>query len=47
VSAIEETIEEFTGLGCDGFMSFCNAAPELGALDQVASLPSVRRAIAN
>jgi alkanesulfonate monooxygenase SsuD/methylene tetrahydromethanopterin reductase-like flavin-dependent oxidoreductase (luciferase family) len=46
-SAIEETIEQFTDAGCGGFMVFCNAAPEQGALDQLTSLPSVRHAIAN
>jgi alkanesulfonate monooxygenase SsuD/methylene tetrahydromethanopterin reductase-like flavin-dependent oxidoreductase (luciferase family) len=44
-SAIEETIESFTEAGCDGFMVFCNAAPSVRALEQLAALPFVRQAI--
>jgi len=42
VSAIEETIEEFTGLGCDGFMGFCNAAPERTGPGRVAPVRAPR-----
>ena len=41
-SAIEETIEEFIDAGCGGFMVFCNAAPAVRGLEQLAALPSVR-----
>jgi alkanesulfonate monooxygenase SsuD/methylene tetrahydromethanopterin reductase-like flavin-dependent oxidoreductase (luciferase family) len=44
-TSIEATIEEFTDAGCGGFMVFCNSAPALESLHQLASLPSVRRVI--
>ena len=44
-STIEETIEQFTDAGCRGFMVFCNGAPEVSALEQLASLPPVRRTL--
>jgi alkanesulfonate monooxygenase SsuD/methylene tetrahydromethanopterin reductase-like flavin-dependent oxidoreductase (luciferase family) len=44
-AAVEATIEEFIDAGCGGFMVFCNSAPAVESLDQLASLPSVRRAI--
>lgn len=37
-SAITETVEEFVGLGCQGFMVYCNAAPEMESLEHLASL---------
>lgn len=46
-AAIEETVEEFLDAGCGGFMVFCNSAPASHALEQLADLPSVRRAIGN
>lgn len=46
-AAIEEIIEQFIGAGCGGFMVFSNAAPTAHALEQLADLPSVRRAIEN
>jgi alkanesulfonate monooxygenase SsuD/methylene tetrahydromethanopterin reductase-like flavin-dependent oxidoreductase (luciferase family) len=45
-SAVEETIGEFTGAGCRGFMVFCNSAPAASGLAQLASLPPVKRALA-
>ena len=39
---IEETIGEFIDAGCGGFMVFCNSAPALSELEQLAALPSVR-----
>jgi alkanesulfonate monooxygenase SsuD/methylene tetrahydromethanopterin reductase-like flavin-dependent oxidoreductase (luciferase family) len=45
-SAIEETIEAFFDAGCRGFMVFCNSAPDLRGLEQLASLPAVQRALA-
>jgi alkanesulfonate monooxygenase SsuD/methylene tetrahydromethanopterin reductase-like flavin-dependent oxidoreductase (luciferase family) len=45
-SAIEETIEEFADAGCGGFMVFCNSVPAASGLEQLASLLSVRRALA-
>ena len=44
-AAIEETIARFLDAGCGGFMVFCNPAPSVYALEQLAALPSVRRAI--
>jgi alkanesulfonate monooxygenase SsuD/methylene tetrahydromethanopterin reductase-like flavin-dependent oxidoreductase (luciferase family) len=44
-SAIEETIEEFIDAGCGGFMVFCNSAPSGCGLEQLATLPSVQRAV--
>ncbi|HUY50591.1 MAG TPA: LLM class flavin-dependent oxidoreductase [Streptosporangiaceae bacterium] len=44
-AAIEETIEQFLDAGCRGFMVFCNSAPSADALEQLAALPTVRRAI--
>jgi alkanesulfonate monooxygenase SsuD/methylene tetrahydromethanopterin reductase-like flavin-dependent oxidoreductase (luciferase family) len=41
--AIEEAIQQYADVGCGGFMIFCNAAPALEALDQLASLRSVER----
>jgi alkanesulfonate monooxygenase SsuD/methylene tetrahydromethanopterin reductase-like flavin-dependent oxidoreductase (luciferase family) len=35
-SAIQEMIELFIEAGCGGFMIFCNAAPAMGDLEQVA-----------
>jgi alkanesulfonate monooxygenase SsuD/methylene tetrahydromethanopterin reductase-like flavin-dependent oxidoreductase (luciferase family) len=46
-AAIEATIEEFIDAGCGGFMVFCNSAPAVESLEQLASLPPVRRAIAH
>jgi alkanesulfonate monooxygenase SsuD/methylene tetrahydromethanopterin reductase-like flavin-dependent oxidoreductase (luciferase family) len=37
-SAIQETIEEFLDAGCRGFMIFCNSAPAISGLEQMASL---------
>jgi alkanesulfonate monooxygenase SsuD/methylene tetrahydromethanopterin reductase-like flavin-dependent oxidoreductase (luciferase family) len=45
-SAIGETIEAFSDAGCRGFMVFCNAAPDASGLEQLASLPTVQRALA-
>ncbi len=42
-AAIEETIGAFMDAGCRGFMIFCNSAPALESLEQLASLPPVRR----
>ena len=44
-AAIEEIIEQFLAAGCSGFMIFCNTAPTADALDQLATLPSVRGAV--
>lgn len=44
-SAIEETIEHYIDAGCRGFMVFCNSAPAVAGLEQLASVPSVRRVI--
>jgi alkanesulfonate monooxygenase SsuD/methylene tetrahydromethanopterin reductase-like flavin-dependent oxidoreductase (luciferase family) len=44
-SAIEERIEEFIAAGCRGFMVFCNSAPAATALEQLASLSTVRDVI--
>ena len=44
-AAIEESVEQFLDAGCGGFMVFCNSAPSVYALEQLAALPSVRRAI--
>jgi alkanesulfonate monooxygenase SsuD/methylene tetrahydromethanopterin reductase-like flavin-dependent oxidoreductase (luciferase family) len=44
-SSIEATIEQFIDAGCGGFMVFCNSAPALESLEQLASLAPVRRAI--
>ena len=44
-AAIEETVEQFIDAGCGGFMVFCNSAPSAHALEQLAALPPVRRAI--
>jgi alkanesulfonate monooxygenase SsuD/methylene tetrahydromethanopterin reductase-like flavin-dependent oxidoreductase (luciferase family) len=44
-AAIEATIEEFIDAGCGGFMVFCNSAPGLQGLEQLASLAPVRRAL--
>ncbi len=44
-AAIEEAIGEFTDAGCGGFMIFCNSAPALAGLDQLASLRPVRDSI--
>lgn len=44
-SAIQETIEEFTDAGCEGFMVFCNSTPAASGLGQLASLSSVQRAL--
>jgi alkanesulfonate monooxygenase SsuD/methylene tetrahydromethanopterin reductase-like flavin-dependent oxidoreductase (luciferase family) len=44
-STIEETIEEFIDAGCRGFMVFCNSAPALEGLDQLASLRPVQTAV--
>jgi alkanesulfonate monooxygenase SsuD/methylene tetrahydromethanopterin reductase-like flavin-dependent oxidoreductase (luciferase family) len=41
-SAIEERIEDFVDAGCGGFMVFCNSAPAVSGLEQLAALPSVR-----
>ena len=35
-SAIKETIEEFVDAGCGGFMVFCNSAPAVSTLEQLA-----------
>jgi len=43
--AIDETIGQFIDAGCQGFMVFCNSAPALEALEQLASLGPVKRAI--
>jgi alkanesulfonate monooxygenase SsuD/methylene tetrahydromethanopterin reductase-like flavin-dependent oxidoreductase (luciferase family) len=37
-SAIEETIEEFIDAGCGGFMIFCNSAPRIYGLEQLAAV---------
>ncbi len=37
-SSIAETIEEYVGLGCSGFMVYCNATPDVGALLQLSGL---------
>jgi alkanesulfonate monooxygenase SsuD/methylene tetrahydromethanopterin reductase-like flavin-dependent oxidoreductase (luciferase family) len=44
-SAIEETIEHYVDAGCGGFMVFCNSAPAVSGLGQLASLPPVRRVL--
>ena len=44
-AAIEESVGQFIDAGCGGFMVFCNSAPSAYALEQLAALPSVRRAI--
>ena len=44
-SAIEEVIEEFMDAGCRGFMVFCNSAPSLRCLEQLASLSVVQSMI--
>jgi hypothetical protein len=44
-AAIEESVGQFIGAGCGGFMIFCNAAPSAYALEQVAVLPSVQHSI--
>jgi hypothetical protein len=44
-AAIEETIEQFLDAGCKGFMVICNSASSADALEQLAALPAVRRAI--
>jgi alkanesulfonate monooxygenase SsuD/methylene tetrahydromethanopterin reductase-like flavin-dependent oxidoreductase (luciferase family) len=44
-AAVEATLEEFIDAGCGGFMVFCNSAPALESLEQLASLPVVTRAI--
>jgi alkanesulfonate monooxygenase SsuD/methylene tetrahydromethanopterin reductase-like flavin-dependent oxidoreductase (luciferase family) len=44
-ATIEATIEEFIDAGCGGFMVFCNSAPALQGLEQLASLAPVRRAL--
>jgi len=36
--SIEATIEEYVDAGCGGFMIFCNSAPALESLEQLASL---------
>jgi alkanesulfonate monooxygenase SsuD/methylene tetrahydromethanopterin reductase-like flavin-dependent oxidoreductase (luciferase family) len=46
-SAIEETIEEFIDAGCGGFMIFCNSAPAMKSLGQLASLRPVQSTIAD
>lgn len=38
VPAISETIDEFIDLGCQGFMVYCNAAPQLEALEHLVAL---------
>jgi alkanesulfonate monooxygenase SsuD/methylene tetrahydromethanopterin reductase-like flavin-dependent oxidoreductase (luciferase family) len=43
-AAIEETLEEFIDVGCSGFMIFCNSAPALKGLEQLASLRPAHRA---
>jgi alkanesulfonate monooxygenase SsuD/methylene tetrahydromethanopterin reductase-like flavin-dependent oxidoreductase (luciferase family) len=40
-SAIQEMVEEFIDLGCQGFMVYCDAAPELEALEQLQAGPRV------
>ncbi len=40
--AIEETIEEFIDLGCQGFMVYCNSAPELETLRRLKPLSLAR-----
>jgi alkanesulfonate monooxygenase SsuD/methylene tetrahydromethanopterin reductase-like flavin-dependent oxidoreductase (luciferase family) len=44
-SAIVETIEAFIGVGCEGFMIFCNSAPLTQGIEQLVSLPPVQPAI--
>ena len=44
-AAIVETIEQFIDAGCGGFMVFRNSAPSAHALEQLAALPPVHRAI--
>lgn len=44
-SAIEETIEAFCGAGCRGFIVFCNSAPAVTGLEQLASLSVVQHAL--
>jgi hypothetical protein len=44
-AAIEESVGQFIDAGCGGFMVFCNSAPRVDALEQLAALPYVRRAI--
>ena len=44
-AAIEETVEQFIDAGCGGFMVFCNSAPSVHGLEQLAALPSVRPAL--
>ena len=44
-SAIEETIARFLDAGCGGFMIFCSTAPTADALEQLAALSPVGRAI--
>ena len=39
-AAITATIEEFIDLGCQGFMVYCNSAPEPSGLHQLKSLSS-------
>jgi alkanesulfonate monooxygenase SsuD/methylene tetrahydromethanopterin reductase-like flavin-dependent oxidoreductase (luciferase family) len=42
---IEERVGQFIDAGCGGFIVFCNPAPSAYALEQLAAIPSVRRAI--
>jgi alkanesulfonate monooxygenase SsuD/methylene tetrahydromethanopterin reductase-like flavin-dependent oxidoreductase (luciferase family) len=46
-AAIEETVEEFIDVGCGGFMIFCNSAPALEGLEQLASLRPAQSTIAD
>ena len=38
-AAIEESVGQFIGAGCGGFMIFCNSAPSAHALERLAGLP--------
>ena len=40
-----ERSSEFIDAGCGGFMVFCNSAPSAHAMEQLAALSPVRRAI--
>jgi alkanesulfonate monooxygenase SsuD/methylene tetrahydromethanopterin reductase-like flavin-dependent oxidoreductase (luciferase family) len=42
-AAISETIEQFLDAGCGGLMTYCNEAPSLAALGQLAQIRSARR----
>jgi alkanesulfonate monooxygenase SsuD/methylene tetrahydromethanopterin reductase-like flavin-dependent oxidoreductase (luciferase family) len=46
-SSIEETVEELIDAGCSGFMVFCNSAPAVEGLQQLASLRPIRYAVAS